>query len=528
MMEKSNKILVVDDDHQSALIIEKYLKKQGYLATSVTSAIEGGGILKKEPYDLVVTDLLMPEVNGLEFMLWINENSPRTKVIIVTSMDAAESDIKNFAEQKGVVKYLNKPVNLLELNNLIEKTLDGNISVRTSNYLGLLDYIKMLVFSREQKRIVVTDPINDITGAIYLNNGSIIDAQFDKLRGEDAFYKMVTLKTGIFIDKPWVEQTINIPFSEMVVNLNKKLLEATMMIALQPVAANPPGTISQIIMAETESEPSREVTAEPTEEPAPEITGEKLEEPLEEVAGEKTEMVDETAAAAGEEKAEEEKGFVIVQPEKKEETGFVLVQTEEKVETKQETGFVIVQPEEKNETKTEPKTEPEVPVEGVPGSEKSLTRIRLDRRLVAQAQALKELRNAKNPEKKFTIYESGVGLGIIVGETKKPEVLTILNDYSFVNNYQNSANQIFFYEDISVNVLFDSNDTVEEISFGSSYPGATSSGIKIGDLIDKALKLYEAPKICTLKGAIWDNFAIFCASDRIITSIKITADKFLG
>jgi CheY-like chemotaxis protein len=416
-MDKNLNILVVDDDHQSVLIIEKFLKKQGYKTTSVNSAINGSVFLKKEFFDLVITDLIMPQVNGLEFLLWINENSPRTKVIIVTGNESSNSEIKDFAEEKGVIKYLNKPIDLLELKSLITKTIDSNKSVRTSNYLGLLDFIRMLIVSMQQTLILVTDPTTDITGSIYVNNGSVIDAQYDDLKGEEAFFKMVTLKTGMFIDKPWIDPSINIPFSELLLHLNQKLLNDTLLKAQQ--GFNNPA------------------------QPEPEA---------------------------------------------------------DKTETENENGVA---------------------------TEQSLTRFRHSARLTDQAIALKELRETTDPLKKLTIYECGVALGIIIGETKKSEVMNIMIDYSKKNNTANQYDRMLFYDDISLIILFDSDDTVEEMRFGVDYKGSTSKGIRINDMIDKAMKIYEPPKACTLKGAIWDNFAIFCAADRIITTIKITATKLL-
>ncbi len=138
-------------------------------------------------------------------------------------------------------------------------------------------------------------------------------------------------------------------------------------------------------------------------------------------------------------------------------------------------------------------------------------------RAIEQREALEKI---KNYEKIFTIFESGVALGVVTGQSTKEEVIELLKNYSKVVFDANDNNPIFFYHDISFQVYFNENNIVQEIKFENGYKGRTTKGLKIGDNIQKAIDIYGQPKMKSPKGAIWDRFAIFC-ENNIITSIRI-------
>lgn len=131
-----------------------------------------------------------------------------------------------------------------------------------------------------------------------------------------------------------------------------------------------------------------------------------------------------------------------------------------------------------------------------------------------------ELRKTEtNSIKKFAIDEElGIALGIIVGVTKKSQISEIMKLFSKFAPDENES--LYFYNDLSLSIFFDNDDIVSEMKFGNLYKGRTNLGLTIGDTVSKALELYGQPKLKSLKGAIWNKFAIFCEKD-IITSIRI-------
>ncbi|MFN8578368.1 MAG: hypothetical protein U0354_16130 [Candidatus Sericytochromatia bacterium] len=124
-----------------------------------------------------------------------------------------------------------------------------------------------------------------------------------------------------------------------------------------------------------------------------------------------------------------------------------------------------------------------------------------------------------NPSKKYSIDEEmGIAMGVIVGLTKKSQINEIMRYFSSITPDKDES--FYFYGDLTLSVFFDTDDTVSEMKFGKDYKGSTNKGLSIGDSVQKAIELYGQPKLKSLKGAIWNKFAIFCEMDYI-TSIRI-------
>ena len=102
------KILIVEDDAFMARVFEKALRFEGYEVELAADGLEGLEKLKVELPDLVLLDLMMPRMNGIEFLETVKAN-PRTKgipVVILTNL-AGDGDAQ-LALSKGAVKYIVK------------------------------------------------------------------------------------------------------------------------------------------------------------------------------------------------------------------------------------------------------------------------------------------------------------------------------------------------------------------------------------------------------------------------------------
>jgi len=123
MDKTKGNILIVDDEKHMREVLEIFLKNEGY---SVTTAKDGSAALEaiqKEIFNLIITDLRMPQMGGLELLRAIKEVSPHTVVIIITAYGTAESAVE--AMKLGAFDYIQKPFNMedirLVVNNAIEK-----------------------------------------------------------------------------------------------------------------------------------------------------------------------------------------------------------------------------------------------------------------------------------------------------------------------------------------------------------------------------------------------------------------------
>jgi DNA-binding NtrC family response regulator len=126
----NEKILVVDDEESMCDFLSIMLKKQGYHITTALSAKEGLKMLAKEAYEVVISDLKMKEMNGLELIDEINKKETVPTVIIMTAFATIESAIE--ALKKGAFDYIIKPFKVDEIKLAVARALEQR-KIRTEN-----------------------------------------------------------------------------------------------------------------------------------------------------------------------------------------------------------------------------------------------------------------------------------------------------------------------------------------------------------------------------------------------------------
>ncbi|MFN4152167.1 MAG: response regulator, partial [Candidatus Sericytochromatia bacterium] len=191
-------ILIVDDDVSTIKILSNFLELKGFYIRTAESAIQGQNILLNEHFDLVVTDLNMPELNGIDFLAWIKQYLPETKVILMTSFN---SDVmKDYSNKKGAFYYFEKPVNLNKLDKIIREAFHSDVNF---NDLSFDDFIKISLLS-DHKKVIEIKYINIGENAlIYIKNKKIIHAEYGNLLGIEALTEIFENKKGIFSEKVW-------------------------------------------------------------------------------------------------------------------------------------------------------------------------------------------------------------------------------------------------------------------------------------------------------------------------------------
>jgi len=115
-------ILVVDDEENSRLGLSKILNKSGYSVVTAENGRQALEVVKQARCDLVITDMKMPKMDGIELLKEIKEFDPRIGVIIVTAYGEVDSYLE--AMNLGAFEYLNKPVKVEELKKVISKVLE--------------------------------------------------------------------------------------------------------------------------------------------------------------------------------------------------------------------------------------------------------------------------------------------------------------------------------------------------------------------------------------------------------------------
>ena len=115
------RVLVIDDDPVILEVIADILKANGYETLTAPDGESGIKELESNSYDLVLTDLIMTEVGGMEVLDHLLANSPETICIILTGYGTIESSVK--AIKKGAFDYITKPVTAPRLLVVVEKAL---------------------------------------------------------------------------------------------------------------------------------------------------------------------------------------------------------------------------------------------------------------------------------------------------------------------------------------------------------------------------------------------------------------------
>lgn len=125
MRGKGYKILVVDDDLEMCGLLSDVLKGEGFSVITIDDSLEASKILKKEEFDVVITDLKMKGLKGLDLLEETRQVSPLTPVIIITAFGTIESAIK--AIKIGAYDYITKPFQMDELVLTVKKALENRL-----------------------------------------------------------------------------------------------------------------------------------------------------------------------------------------------------------------------------------------------------------------------------------------------------------------------------------------------------------------------------------------------------------------
>lgn len=119
-MSETKTILLVDDDEAHLLWSSEILKENGFTIETASSPKEAIKLLSGKPYDLIISDLVMPEMSGLDFVRNIARIRKGQKAIILTG----HGDVESFMESVydlGAIEYIVKPVEMEEFVSIVKK-----------------------------------------------------------------------------------------------------------------------------------------------------------------------------------------------------------------------------------------------------------------------------------------------------------------------------------------------------------------------------------------------------------------------
>src|ERR671924_193550 len=137
-MVEQSAILLIEDEARLRENLQLLLESEGYRVTTAQNGMEGIKQLREASFDLVITDLVMPEVDGFQVLEYLKTYAPETVVVVMTAYVSADSVID--ALRKGAYDYLSKPFEFDLMKATIERALEkAHLQKKLRHYMSKLE-----------------------------------------------------------------------------------------------------------------------------------------------------------------------------------------------------------------------------------------------------------------------------------------------------------------------------------------------------------------------------------------------------
>ncbi|PKN64714.1 MAG: DNA-binding response regulator [Deltaproteobacteria bacterium HGW-Deltaproteobacteria-10] len=155
-----NKVLIVDDELNMRLVLAAMLKKEGYAITAAADGLEALQILKANKMDVVVTDLKMPNLDGMGLLQRITEQYPEVPVIMITAHGTVATAVE--ALKKGALDYITKPFELDDLKNVISKAIRTSTLNKNELFLSPEEIERTGIIGTSERSLAIFDAIKRV------------------------------------------------------------------------------------------------------------------------------------------------------------------------------------------------------------------------------------------------------------------------------------------------------------------------------------------------------------------------------
>lgn len=196
-----HKILLLDDDPEVLSLYQQMLlqlptQPEVHIATTAVSAL---ALLESEPFTLLISDLKMPKMDGIQVLALVRRKFPQLRTVVLTGL--VDEQLRSRAYALGVDLFFQKPATSKELTFLlecVESLLDQEESggFRGVQSKSLVDIIQLECLSGSSAVLKISN--GKLEGRVWIQNGELIDATTENLEGEDAFKRILGWKAGNF------------------------------------------------------------------------------------------------------------------------------------------------------------------------------------------------------------------------------------------------------------------------------------------------------------------------------------------
>lgn len=221
-------ILIADNDPNDTELLSEELKENGFEVTVVSSGGDALEFYQKESPDVVLTDLALPDMDGMQLLAVLKQFDPQSKVVITTAHGDKDAVARAF--RMGAIEFLDKPLDPVFLVSKIrdllareDRALEGDLQL-----MSLASIIQINCEERNQAQLLLN--LQGEEGIIYFNEGEIIHAEAGDLSGDEAVYTLLNWESGSFrlkMETEPPERTINKGWSALLLEGMRRIDETT-------------------------------------------------------------------------------------------------------------------------------------------------------------------------------------------------------------------------------------------------------------------------------------------------------------
>jgi CheY-like chemotaxis protein/predicted regulator of Ras-like GTPase activity (Roadblock/LC7/MglB family) len=223
----AKRILLVDDEPNVVKSCARMLELEGFAVQGVTSGTEAINLYQNNNFDLVLTDLKMPDADGLEVLTAVREHNPSAAVVIFTAYGTKESVVE--ALRLGAREFLEKPLDTKSLVATVRRILrqgDGNAVRGNLRTMSLPSIFQINCTERNQARLRLRQGKQE--GSIFFADGDVVHAEMGSRVGEEAIYALLAWENGDFeieMDVPAPARTVTANWSGLLLEGMRRLDE---------------------------------------------------------------------------------------------------------------------------------------------------------------------------------------------------------------------------------------------------------------------------------------------------------------
>ncbi|HEV2235093.1 MAG TPA: response regulator [Ktedonobacterales bacterium] len=197
------RILVVDDEENLNWSLVNSLRKEQYAADGALTGEDALRQMANQQYDIIISDVRMPGMDGFELLQWLRRHRPQTRVLMMTAFGSPTERAE--ATRGGVVAYIEKPFDLHALKEELRRVTTTEPARVTgappTDGYDLLEVARVVSLARRD--IALQVEANGQRGRLRFVQGDLIWAECGALQGDEAFVTLTAPRTGRVQPEPW-------------------------------------------------------------------------------------------------------------------------------------------------------------------------------------------------------------------------------------------------------------------------------------------------------------------------------------